>query len=444
VTTVRIIDIIAKKRDGKQLDEKEIIAVVKGYTDGELPDYQMAAFLMAVYFRGMTNEETSNLTLAMANSGQIIDLSDIPGVKVDKHSTGGVADTTTLVLGPLVASVGIPVAKMSGRGLGFTGGTIDKLESIPGFRTTLSKDEFITNLKRHSIALTSQNKDIAPADGKIYALRDSTATVESIPLISSSIMSKKIAAGADKILLDVKVGSGAFMKDLPSAVKLASTMVEIGKSVGRETCAIITNMDEPLGYAVGNSLEIKEAIETLKGNGPEGLQHLCLLLGSHMMKLAGCQTDLDFAYSMLMKNLKNGQALAKFKEFIKAQSGNAEVVDNQKLLPFAEFQIELESSVEGYVQAIDAAKVGYAAMLLGAGREHKEQAIDLAAGIMMKCRVGSFVKLKQPLAELHTNSEARLEAAKMYIIQAIKIDSKRAAPSQLILGIVDKNGYRKY
>lgn len=444
MTTVRIIDIISKKRDGKQLDKKEIIAVVEGYTDGDLPDYQMAAFLMAVYFRGMTNEETSNLTLAMANSGQIIDLSDIPGLKVDKHSTGGVADTTTLVLGPLVASAGIPVAKMSGRGLGFTGGTIDKLESIPGFRTALSKDEFITNLKRHSIALTSQNKDIAPADGKIYALRDSTATVESIPLIASSIMSKKIAAGADKILLDVKVGTGAFMKDLPSAVKLASTMVEIGKSVGRETCAIITNMDEPLGYAVGNSLEVREAIETLKGNGPEGLQHLCLLLGSHMMKLAGCQTDLDFAYSMLMENLKNGQALAKFKEFIKAQSGNAEVVDNEKLLPFAEFQIELESSVEGYVQAIDAAKVGYAAMLLGAGREHKEQAIDLAAGIMMKCRVGSFVKLKQPLAELHTNSEARLEAAKMYIIQAIKIDSKRAAPSQLILGIVDENGYRKY
>lgn len=444
MTAVRIIDIIANKRDGKALDKNEISAVVKGYTDGEIPDYQMAAFLMAVYFRGMNDEEISNLTQAMANSGQIVDLSDIPGIKVDKHSTGGVADTTTLILGPLVASAGVPVAKMSGRGLGFTGGTIDKLESIPGFRTNLTKDEFIDNIKKHGIALTGQSKGIAPADGKIYALRDSTATVDSIPLIASSIMSKKIASGADKILLDVKVGAGAFMKDLASAIKLAVTMVDIGKSVGRETCAIITDMNEPLGCAVGNSLEVKEAIETLKGNGPEGLQHLCLVLGAHMMMLSGYEQGFHSAYELLKKNIENKQALAKLKEFIQAQSGNADVVNNPELLPTANFQELLISTSEGYVQEIDAGKIGYAAMLLGAGREYKDQEIDLAAGIMMKCRVGSFVKVNQAIAELYTNSGDRLESAKMYILQAIKIAPHKAVEPQLILGIVDKNGYRKY
>lgn len=441
---MRLLDIVTKKRDGKTLNSAEINTLVQAYTIHEFPDYQMAAWLMAVYLNGMTYEETAALTLAMAYSGQTIDLSEIPGIKVDKHSTGGVADTTTLVLAPLVAAAGIPVAKMSGRGLGFTGGTIDKLESIPGFKTALSQADFIEVIKKHGIALTSQNSMIAPADGKMYALRDVTATVESIPLIASSIMSKKIAAGADKILLDVKVGSGAFMKDIDTAVELASTMVEIGKLVGRETIAVLTNMDEPLGDAIGNSLEVQEAIDVLSGGGPESLRHVCLVLGSYMLRLAGRINAIDEGCSILADYLANKSALEKFKEFIQGQGGEIAIVNNSYLLPQAANKITVNSAEEGYLRKIEAAQIGYAAMRLGAGREFKEQKIDLATGILMKCRVGDYIQRGQPVAIIHCNTLEKADMTKKIILEALTYCNEPVMRSPLILGIVDKNGYKDF
>ncbi|MDD4601836.1 Pyrimidine-nucleoside phosphorylase [bioreactor metagenome] len=441
---MRLLDIITKKRDGKTLDASEINALVQAYTMNNLPDYQMAAWLMAVYLNGMIYQETAALTLAMAESGDKMDLSSVPGIKVDKHSTGGVADTTTLVLGPLVAAAGIPVAKMSGRGLGFTGGTIDKLEAIPGFKIALTQANFIENIKKHGMALTSQNSMIAPADGKMYALRDVTATVESIPLIASSIMSKKIAAGADKILLDVKVGSGAFMKDIKSAVELASTMVEIGRLVERDTIAILTNMDEPLGDAIGNSLEVQEAIDVLKGGGPGNLRHVCLVLGSYMLKLAGHTESLDEGYQILRDLLENGSALEKFKEFIIAQGGNPAIVENNNLLPQAKYKITVKSNIDGYIEKIDAAKIGYVAMILGAGREFKEQEIDLAAGMVLKCRVGDKIECGQQLAIIHANDQDKISVAIKIIQEALTFCSQQIQPTKLILGIVDKNGYKSF
>lgn len=440
---VRAVDIIAKKRDGQELSAPEIEWLIKSYTNDEIPDYQIAAWLMAVVFTGMTAKETAALTMAMATSGNMVDLSPIPGIKVDKHSTGGVGDTTTLVLAPLVAAAGVPVAKMSGRGLGFTGGTIDKLEAIPGFNTTLNYHDFITSLQSYKIAITGQSAAIAPADGKLYSLRDVTATVESIPLIASSIMSKKIASGADKIVLDVKVGNGAFMKSKADAIALAETMVGIGQLVGRETVAILTSMEQPLGAAIGNSLEIKEAISILSGKGEPALKEVCLTLGSHMLLLGGKAQTYPDAYRLLTDLIETKQGLAKFSEFITAQGGDASILEDDSKLPQAKFIQEVKSSSQGYVTAINAAQIGYAAMRLGAGREYKGQAIDLAAGVLMHCRVGQAIQSNQPLATIYTNDESRLSEAASVIRQAIQIKNQPAVPLPLLLGLVDKNGYHQ-
>lgn len=442
---MRMLDIIAKKRDGEELTVEEINYVINGYTEDKIPDYQMASLLMAIYQRGMTSKETAALTIAMANSGERVNLSAIDGIKIDKHSTGGVADTTTLILVPLVAAAGVPVAKMSGRGLGFTGGTIDKLESIPGFRTELSDTDFIDIIKKHGLAITSQSAKIAPADGKIYALRDVTATVESIPLIASSIMSKKIAAGADKILLDVKVGSGAFMKEFDHAVNLAETMVKIGEQVGRETCAILTSMNEPLGTAVGNSLEVHEAIEVLSGCGPEELKQVCLILGSFMVKMAGIVTNETDGYTLMKKLLDERSALDKFREFVAAQGGDPQIVDNPSLLPQAKIKVSVESFESGVIQSIDTAQIGRAAMLLGAGRERKSQVIDLTAGLILQCRIGDYIEKNQSLAILHCNNTENVETAAALIRNALKVNSAAGVVKpKLILGIVDKFGYRDF
>ncbi|MGI8368685.1 pyrimidine-nucleoside phosphorylase [Priestia aryabhattai] len=402
---MRMVDLIEKKRNGHELNKAEIDFIIEGYTKGDLPDYQLSAFAMAIYFQGMTQEERVNLTQAMVESGDQIDLSKIEGIKVDKHSTGGVGDTTTLVLGPLVAAVDVPVAKMSGRGLGHTGGTIDKLEAVPGFHVEITNEEFIRLVNTNKIAVIGQSGDLTPADKKLYALRDVTATVDSIPLIASSIMSKKIAAGADAICLDVKTGNGAFMKKLEDAEELAKAMVEIGKGVGRNTKAIISDMSQPLGFAVGNALEVKEAIDTLKGEGPEDLTELCLTLGSHMVVLAEKASSLDEARAMLQEVIKNGKALESFKTFLSAQGGDASVADDPSKLPDATHKIEVPAKEDGYISEIVAEKIGVAAMKLGAGRATKESEIDLAVGIMLNKKVGDSVKKGDSLVTIHSNSE---------------------------------------
>ncbi|RDZ17751.1 pyrimidine-nucleoside phosphorylase [Priestia megaterium] len=402
---MRMVDLIEKKRNGHELNKAEIDFIIEGYTKGDLPDYQLSAFAMAIYFQGMTQEERVNLTQAMVESGDQIDLSKIEGIKVDKHSTGGVGDTTTLVLGPLVAAVDVPVAKMSGRGLGHTGGTIDKLEAVPGFHVEITNEEFIRLVNTNKIAVIGQSGDLTPADKKLYALRDVTATVDSIPLIASSIMSKKIAAGADAICLDVKTGNGAFMKKLEDAEELAKAMVEIGKGVGRNTKAIISDMSQPLGFAVGNALEVKEAIDTLKGEGPEDLTELCLTLGSHMVVLAEKASSLDEARAMLQEVIKNGKALESFKTFLSAQGGDASVADDPSKLPDVAHKIEVPAKEDGYISEIVAEKIGVAAMKLGAGRATKESEIDLAVGIMLNKKVGDSVKKGDSLVTIHSNSE---------------------------------------
>ncbi|WP_378955551.1 pyrimidine-nucleoside phosphorylase [Pelosinus sp. sgz500959] len=439
---MRILDIITKKRDGFALSELEINFLIHAYTHDEIPDYQMTAWLMAVFLRSMTIEETAALTMAMALSGNMVDLSAVPGIKVDKHSTGGVADTTTLILAPMVAAAGVPVAKMSGRGLGFTGGTIDKLESIPGFKTTLSQPEFIHILKKHNLSVIGQSADIAPADGKMYALRDVTATVESIPLIASSIMSKKIAAGADKILLDVKVGHGAFMKKMEDAIKLAETMVHIGQLVGRETRAVLSSMDEPLGRAVGNSLEVEEAIDVLDGRGEPALRHVCLILGANMLNMAGVAPDVTAGYEMLSNLIDNKVALHKFAEFITAQGGTGDIINHRDLLPQSKLKIPVMSIAQGFVQKIDAGQIGYAAMRLGAGREYKTQTIDLSVGLILQCRIGDFIEKNQPIAMIYVNDKTHLAQVTTLILNAITIGSENVAKTKLILGTVDKSGFK--
>lgn len=428
---MRMVDLIAKKRDGRALTNEEIEFIVRGYTNGDIPDYQMSAFAMAVFFRGMTEEETAALTMAMAHSGDVIDLSKIEGIKVDKHSTGGVGDTTTLVLGPLVASVGVPVAKMSGRGLGHTGGTIDKLESVPGFHVEIDNDQFIELVNKNKIAIIGQTGNLTPADKKLYALRDVTATVDSIPLIASSIMSKKIAAGADAIVLDVKTGSGAFMKDFEGAKRLATAMVEIGKRVGRKTMAVISDMSQPLGYAVGNALEVKEAIDTLKGRGPEDLQELCLTLGSYMVYLAEKAPSLDEARALLETSIQEGKALETFKVFLNAQGGDASVVDDPTKLPQAKYQWELEAPEDGYVAEIVADEVGTAAMLLGAGRATKEATIDLSVGLVLHKKVGDLVKKGESLVTIYSNTE-NVEEVKQKLARSIRISQVPVAKPTLI------------
>ena len=435
---VRAYEIILKKRNGLALTGAEIDYLVKGYAAGLVPDYQMAAFAMAVYFQGMSREETLALTMAMVQSGETVSLADIPGIKVDKHSTGGVGDTTTLVLVPLVAAAGVPVAKMSGRGLGHTGGTLDKLESIPGFRTDLSREELADQVRRIGAAVAGQTANLVPADKALYALRDVTATVDSLPLIASSIMSKKLAAGADAIVLDVKCGDGAFMKNLDDALALARAMVEIGRGAGRETVAILSAMEQPLGRAVGNALEVEEAIKTLRGEGPADLEELCLVLGGQMLCLAGKVPD-PARGSELLKGLLGGAALNKFKELIAAQHGDARVADDPSLLPQAPVRLELPSPAAGFVQRIRAESIGRSAMLLGAGRETKEDAIDPAAGIVLLKKAGDAVKAGEPLAVLHTAldpASPRVEQARRMALEAYEIDAAPPAASSLILGAV--------
>ncbi|MDY7905858.1 pyrimidine-nucleoside phosphorylase [Bacillus sp. AG1] len=424
---MRMVDLIVKKQNGKELTTEEIQFFVKGYTDGSIPDYQASALAMAIYSQDMTDQERADLTMAMVNSGETIDLSAIEGIKVDKHSTGGVGDTTTLVLAPLVAALGVPVAKMSGRGLGHTGGTIDKLEAIEGFHVELSKDEFIKLVNRDKVAVIGQSGNLTPADKKLYALRDVTGTVNSIPLIASSIMSKKIAAGADAIVLDVKTGAGAFMKTDEDAVNLAKAMVRIGNNVGRQTMAVISDMSQPLGFAIGNALEVQEAIDTLRGEGPEDLNELVLTLGSQMVVLAKKAETLEEARTKLQEVMKNGKALEKFKEFLSNQGGDASVVDDPSKLPQAAYKIDVPAKEAGVVSEIVADEIGVAAMLLGAGRATKEDEIDLAVGIMLRKKVGDNVEKGEPLVTLYANRE-NVDDVTAKVYDNIRISEKAEAP----------------
>lgn len=432
---MRMVDLIEKKRDGFELSTEEIQYIVTGYTAGDIEDYQMSAFLMAIYFKNMTERERADLTLAMAASGDQINLSAIDGIKVDKHSTGGVGDTTTLVLGPLVAACGVPVAKMSGRGLGHTGGTIDKLEAIEGFHVELSTEDFIKQVNDIKVAVIGQSGNLTPADKKLYALRDVTATVNSIPLIASSIMSKKIAAGADAIVLDVKTGEGAFMKTAEDAEELAHAMVGIGNSTGRKTMAIISDMSQPLGYAIGNALEVKEAIETLQGKGPEDLTELCLVLGSQMVAVGGGADNLDEARAMLEEVIDNGKALEVFRQFIEAQGGNPAVVDDVSLLPQARFITEVPSGKEGYISFMEADEIGTAAMVLGAGRATKESEIDLAVGIVLHKKVGDFVKKGEAIATVYSNTEDIAKCTEM-LYNSIEFKDEPVEKIQLISKLI--------
>ncbi len=431
---MRMVDLIEKKRDGKELSTEEINFIIRGYTDGEIPDYQVSAFAMATFFKDMTDRERADLTMAMVNSGETIDLSAIEGVKVDKHSTGGVGDTTTLVLAPLVAALDIPVAKMSGRGLGHTGGTVDKLEAVEGFHVEITKDEFIKLVNENKIAVIGQSGNLTPADKKLYALRDVTATVNSIPLIASSIMSKKIAAGADAIVLDVKTGAGAFMKTPEAAKELAHAMVSIGNNVGRKTMAVISDMSQPLGLAIGNSLEIQEAIDTLRGEGPKDLEELCYALGSQMVYLAGKADSLEDAKAKLQEVIENGKALEKFKLFLSSQGGDASVVDHPERLPQAQYRIELPAKQDGVVAELVADEIGTAAMLLGAGRATKESEIDLAVGLMLNKKVGDAVKAGESLVTIHANRE-NVEDVMQKLYDSIRIADHADAPT-LVYGTV--------
>lgn len=425
---MRMIDIIEKKRDGKSLTREEIEFFVNGYTRGEVPDYQASSLAMAIFFQDMNDEERAALTMSMVNSGEIIDLSDINGIKVDKHSTGGVGDTTTLVLAPLVAAVGVPVAKMSGRGLGHTGGTIDKLESVKGFNVEISEKDFIKLVNDNQVAVIGQSGNLTPADKKLYALRDVTGTVNSIPLIASSIMSKKIAAGADAIVLDVKTGSGAFMKTLDDAEALAHAMVRIGNNVGRNTMAIISDMSQPLGNAVGNALELKEAIATLKGNGPKDLTELVLTLGSQMVVLAEQAESLDEARQMLVDAIKTGKALNKFKTFLSNQGGDDSIVHSPEKLPSAKYQVEFKAKKDGFITEIIANEIGVASMMLGGGRQTKEDDIDLGVGIVLNKKVGEHVEKGENILTIHTNTK-KIDDILNKLDNSITIESKGEAPT---------------
>ncbi|EGY1137999.1 pyrimidine-nucleoside phosphorylase [Listeria monocytogenes] len=425
---MRMVDIISKKRDGKALSTEEIQFFIDGYTNGEIPDYQASALAMAIFFQDMNDQERADLTMAMVGSGDTIDLSAIEGIKVDKHSTGGVGDTTTLVLAPLVAAVGVPVAKMSGRGLGHTGGTIDKLESIEGFHIELDKKDFIDLVNRDKVAVIGQSGNLTPADKKMYALRDVTGTVNSIPLIASSIMSKKIAAGADAIVLDVKTGAGAFMKTDEDAENLAHAMVRIGNNVGRNTMAVISDMSQPLGEAIGNALEVKEAIDTLKGQGPADLTELVLVLGSQMVVLAKQAETLDEARAKLIEVIENGAALEKFKTFLSNQGGDASIVDHPEKLPQAKYQIEVPAKTSGFVSQIVADEIGIAAMILGAGRATKEDEINLAVGLMLRKKVGDAVKEGESLVTIFADQED-VESVKAKIYENIQIAGQATAPT---------------
>jgi pyrimidine-nucleoside phosphorylase len=434
---MRMVDIIAKKRDGKELSTEEIRFLVDGYTNGSIPDYQMSAWAMAVLFRGMTPRETGDLTMAMAESGEQLDLTSIPGVKVDKHSTGGVGDKTTLVVAPLVAAAGIPVAKMSGRGLGHSGGTIDKLESFAGFQVERTREQFLQQVRDIGVAVIGQSGNLTPADKKLYALRDVTATVEAVPLIASSIMSKKIAAGADAILLDVKVGKGAFMKTLEEAETLARAMVDIGSQVGRRTVAVISDMNQPLGFAVGNALEVKEAIETLAGNGPKDLTELALAIGARMLMLGGLASSVDEGRGRLEDIIASGKAVDKLAQMVQAQGGDKRDVYEPDRLPKAGLTAQVTAKQDGYLAGIDAETVGHASVVLGAGRLTKEMPIDLAVGIVLHKKRGDQVRAGEPLATLHANDERLLQNALQEMDEAFAYSSEQPPEQPLIYKIVE-------
>lgn len=434
---MRMYDIIMKKRNGGALSKEEIRYFIEGYTHGEIPDYQVSALMMAIYFQKMTEAETYELTMAMAHSGDMLDLSEIHGCKVDKHSTGGVGDKTSLALTPMVAACGIPVAKMSGRGLGHTGGTIDKLESFPGFTTSLTKEQFIRNVNDIGIAIMGQTSDLAPADKKLYALRDVTATVDNMSLIASSIMSKKLAAGADAIVLDVKTGSGAFMKREEDAFALAEEMVKIGKNAGRKTIAVISDMDQPLGRAVGNALEVKEAIATLNGEGPEDFRELVMVLGSQMLLAGGKAETVEQAREMLARAIADQSALKKLAQFVEAQGGDAKAVSHPEILPAASMVVPVCADTDGYIAQIACEDIGICSLLLGGGRETKESSIDLSVGIVLEKKKGDYVKAGEVLGYLHANEEKRLEAAIDKFRNAYRISAEKPDAEPLIKGIVE-------
>lgn len=434
---MRMYDLIVKKRDRLTLNREEINYIINGFTNGSIPDYQMSAFLMAVYFNGMNEEETLNLTMAMTESGDILDLSEIKGVKVDKHSTGGVGDKTTLVLAPMVAACGVPVGKMSGRGLGHTGGTIDKLECFKGFNTGISKKEFINNVNTIGLAIAGQTGDLAPADKKIYALRDVTGTVNSIPLIAGSIMSKKLAAGADAIILDVKCGNGAFMKNEKEATLLASEMVKLGNNAGKKTIGIITDMNQPLGFAVGNALEVKEAIESLSGRGPEDLMELCYALGSYMLVAGKKAQTKSEARLKLEEAIKSGAALNKFSEFIERQGGDTKPIYDLELLPKSTYIIEVKTNSDGYVGKILTSEIGIVSLILGGGRETKESEIDLSVGVVLNKKIGDYLSKGEVLATLYGNDLNKLEEARIKVLEAFTIYENKVDAPKLIKGIID-------
>ena len=433
---MRMYDLIKKKRDGGALTDKEIAYMISGYTNGQIPDYQMSAMMMAMYYQGLSEAETLSLTMEMAHSGELLDLSAIQGVKVDKHSTGGVGDKTSLALTPMVAACGVKVAKMSGRGLGHTGGTIDKLESFTGFHTDITTEQFVSQVNRIGIAIMGQTADLAPADKKLYALRDVTATVDQMSLIASSIMSKKLAAGADAIVLDVKTGSGAFMKKESDAVALAREMVRIGNGAGRRTTAVITDMDQPLGLAVGNALEVQEAIETLNGNGPEDFLELCLTLGSHMLLAAGEADTIERARERLLAVIENKAALQKLAEFVEAQGGDADMVYHPEQLPKASLTEAVCADKDGYIAGIVCDEVGICSLMLGGGRETKEDVIDLSVGIVFCKKKGDAVQQGEPIATLHANDAGKLAVAKERLTRAVKIDERPVAKTALIKQVI--------
>ncbi len=440
---MRMYDIIQKKRDGNELSKEEISFLIQGYVDGSIPDYQMAAFLMAVYYKGMTENETHLMTMEVARSGDMVDLSAIEGIKVDKHSTGGVGDKTTLIVAPIAAACGVKVAKMSGRGLGHTGGTVDKLESIPGYQTTLSREDFFKVVNETGLSVIGQSGNLAPADKKMYALRDVTATVDSIPLIAVSIMSKKLAAGSDCILLDVKTGSGAFMKTLEDSIALAAEMVNIGENAGRKTMALITDMDTPLGEAIGNSLEVKEAVATLKGNGPDDLTEVCLHLAANMMVLAGlgsAQECMDKA----KKAIEDGSALQKLIDMVEAQGGNGDVIRDTTLFEEAKCSYEVLAKEDGVIQAMDTEKCGIASVMLGAGRETKDSPVDLSAGILLHKKTGDVVKRGDVLATMYAAKEELFASAEAKYRSAITIGQESVKRASLIFAKISKDGVERY
>lgn len=434
--TERFVDLIQKKKNGETLTKEEIDFMITDYVAGKIPDYQMSAMLMAIYFNGMENEELAAFTLAMRDSGDLVDLSPIEGIKVDKHSTGGVGDKTTLIVGPIVAACGVPVAKMSGRGLGFTGGTLDKLESISGFRIDLSAEEFFETVKKTGISVIGQTGNLAPADKLLYALRDVTATVDSIPLIAASVMSKKLAAGSDKIVLDVTTGSGAFMKNTRDAKKLAKHMVAIGNHAGKETVAILTGMEEPLGFAIGNNMEVKEAIEVLKGDGPEDVKEVSVALAGMMLSLGLENVSHSQGKRMAKKALSSGQAFEKFKEMVQAQGGDIRYVEHPEFFERDAFEGEVLAAEDGFLSGMDTEKIGVAAGLLGAGRETKDSVIDMSAGIYLKKKIGDTVKKGEPIAICYAGTKEKLNRGMAMFESSIRYSKEAPRIPKLIVDII--------